>query len=691
MTKAERQAYGQEKIRTGLPQLRVIFFLCGLLYGMFAFLDTLLIDAYLGVFLVIRFAVVIPMTIIYLLWTLHPSFIRLAGALTFILMEAGGLGIAIMLVLYPDNFSYYGGLFLVIFTGYFLAKQNTVPAAVGGFLTVALYLAASLVRHGRLVTEALLATAFYAGANAIGVFGNRQLELIGRSHFLQKREIERQNLLLTERVREQRHELTQIEKAIESTRDAVAVCNPQGRITYRNRAYDALVLPYAQAEAAEAHAGETPALYPFADILGMVRSGKTWEGERTLSAAGQPDRVLLVQADAVRDEHDGIMGIVTTCRDITERKDAEEKMRFLSLHDTLTGLYNRTWFDDQLHRLDRNRQLPLSLIMADLNGLKLINDTYGHAVGDRFLQKSADMLLQACRGEDVIARWGGDEFVVLLPQTPLAHAALVAERIASACRDTLFEGIPISVALGVASKESEDEPVSAILQTAEDRMYKQKLTESRSHKSAVLNALRNTLQEKSFETDAHAGNMQEAAHYIGKRLGLTPDEMSRLDLVIRLHDIGKINMPGELLRKNAPLTPEEWDIMRQHPEIGYRIARATDDVAHVAEEILSHHERWDGGGYPRGLKGKEISLLARITTLVDSYEVMRNGRPYKAPMTVEAIRNEIRACAGRQFDPEIVALFLEWPGWDADASDPDALHRMEAGMADLTGTPSPPD
>ena len=142
-------------------------------------------------------------------------------------------------------------------------------------------------------------------------------------------------------------------------------------------------------------------------------------------------------------------------------------------------------------------------------------------------------------------------------------------------------------------------------------MYKQKLTESRSHKSAVLNALRNTLQEKSFETDTHAGNMKEAAHFIGEQLGLSLDEMSRLDLVIQLHDIGKINMPGGLLRKNGPLTPAEWDMMRQHPEIGYRIARATDDVAHVAEEILSHHERWDGTGYPRCLRATKIPLLAR--------------------------------------------------------------------------------
>jgi len=657
----DRKAYTDDKIRSGLPQLRLIFALCALLYGLFAILDQMLVYAYLSTFLVIRFVIVIPMTLVYIAWTFHSSFVRMAKILTFVLILSGGTGIAFMLAVYPNNFSYYGGLFLVIFTGYFLAKQDTVPAIFSCMLTVLLYLLGTVVYQKSLNFDTLLVASFFVGANIIGAFGNYQLEQIGRSHFMQKREIEYQNVLLQERVHEQQSELSQIEKAVDSTSDGVVICNPQGEITYCNLAYKKLMQPLVLDS-------RRAAKHPFEDILTSVLNGLTWEGERTMVTLDGVTIVLLVQSDAVREEGGRIIGIVTTCRDITERKDAEERMRFLSFHDTLTNLFNRAWFDEELHRLDRNRQLPLSLIMADLNGLKLINDTYGHAVGDRFLQKSADILRRACRGEDVIARWGGDEFVILLPQTTHAHATQLAERIIRSCSDSLFEGIPISVALGVASKEVEDESISILLQTAEDRMYKQKLTESRSHKSAVLNALRNTLQEKSFETDVHAGNMKKAAHYIGEQLGLTQDEMARLDLVIQLHDIGKINMPGELLRKNGPLTPEEWEIMRQHPEIGYRIARTTDDVAHVAEEILSHHERWDGSGYPRKLQGEGISLLARITTLVDSYEVMRNGRPYKPPMTDEEIIKELQKCAGKQFDPTLVDIFLTWPEWKNGSS-----------------------
>ncbi len=649
----ERMEYTTERIQSGLNQIRLTFFVSAILYALFAFLDHLLIGEYLPAFLVIRFAIVIPLLIVFIAWTYHASFINVAQPLIVLCYVAAGTGIAFMLIVVPDNFSYYGGFFMVISLGYFLSKLDTRHAVFGGALSMILYLAGYAAYYGTLRLEAWLVLTFFAGANLIGAIGNSQLERIGQANFLQKREIRMQNELLKNRVREQRTELLQIEKAIASTSDAVVIFNPTGEITYRNMAYDELMQPLISVGRDASH--------PFEEIIVLALAEGAWKGERRVTGLTGVSRVLSVQANAVQDDGGQNAGVVVTCRDITERKDVEEKMRYLSFHDQLTGLFNRTWFDEELHRLDKARQLPLSLIMADLNGLKLINDTYGHVVGDRFLQHSADILRQACRGEDIIARWGGDEFVVLLPKNTYDEARKIADRIVTASQEVLFEGIPFSVALGVASKEVPDEPITVALQAAEDRMYKQKLTESRSHKSAVLNALRNTLQEKSCETDTHAGNMQEAAHYIAEQIGLSRDERSRLDLVIRLHDIGKINMPGELLRKNSALTSEEWEVMRQHPEIGYRIARATDEVAHVAEEILSHHERWDGSGYPRGLKGKEISLLARITALVDAYEVMQNGRPYKSALSVAEIREELVRCAGKHFDPELVEVFLSCP------------------------------
>lgn len=344
--------------------------------------------------------------------------------------------------------------------------------------------------------------------------------------------------------------------------------------------------------------------------------------------------------------------------DITERKMAEEQMRYISLHDTLTGLYNRTFIEAEMERLDTARQLPLGIIMADLNGLKLINDTYGHAIGDRALQVAAEIIRNTCREDDIYARWGGDEFVIILPQTSAADANQVCNRIIKSCQDIFIEDVPVSISLGIACKEKADEVLGKVLQMAENNMYKQKLTESRSTKSAVLKALLKTLEEKSYETEAHTRGMQEIAQLIGKQMNLPEAELSRLDLLITLHDIGKINIAEEVLIKDGPLTEEEWETIKKHPEIGFRIARATEEFAHVAEDILAHHEKWEGTGYPQGLKGSAIPLLARITAIADSYEVMTNGRPYKTAMSAEEIVAEFNKCSGTHFDPALVKIFL---------------------------------
>lgn len=347
-----------------------------------------------------------------------------------------------------------------------------------------------------------------------------------------------------------------------------------------------------------------------------------------------------------------------THTDITERKKAEEQMRYLSLHDTLTGLYNRTFIEAEMKRLDTARQLPLSIIMADLNCLKLINDTYGHPLGDQALCTAAEIIKKSCRKDDIFARWGGDEFVVLLPQTSLPDANLVCQRIIRSCRDIFIEDVPVSMAMGAACKEAAQDSIIKTLQEAENNMYKQKLTESRSTKSAVLKALLKTLEAKSFETESHTRSMQKIAQQIGKRINLPEAELSRLDLLITLHDIGKINIAEEILTKDKPLTEEEWTTIRKHPEIGFRIARATEEFAHVAEDILAHHECWDGKGYPQGLKGPAIPFLARITAIADAYEVMSNGRPYKKSISKNNIIAEFKRCSGTQFDPALVEIFL---------------------------------
>ncbi len=340
------------------------------------------------------------------------------------------------------------------------------------------------------------------------------------------------------------------------------------------------------------------------------------------------------------------------------KHQADETIRYLSFHDSLTGLYNRAYLEEEMKRLDTTRQLPLAVIMADLNGLKLVNDTYGHEKGDEMLKAAAGILRMSCREEDIIARWGGDEFVMLLPQTTEKAGKLICKRIKDKCRQVHVNDVPISIALGVATKSSIGENLAETMKEAEDSMYEQKLTESRSEKSVLINTLLKALAEKSFETEAHTRRMQKVTLKIGEKMDFSDQELSRLSLLTTMHDIGKISIPEEILMQKEPLTSEEWEIVKKHPGTGYRIARTTSEFAHVAEDILCHHERWDGMGYPQGLKGEEIPLLARIAAVADAYEVMLHGRPYKKAMTRSEIVAEFKRCAGTHFDPGLVDIFL---------------------------------
>ena len=342
--------------------------------------------------------------------------------------------------------------------------------------------------------------------------------------------------------------------------------------------------------------------------------------------------------------------------DITARKTSEEKIRYLSFHDNLTGLYNRTYLEEEISRLDTERQLPVSVIMADLNGLKLINDTFGHATGDLLIKRAADIFREACREEDIIARWGGDEFLILLPQTTAREADEVCSRIKRVSQKTGIMGLPVSIAFGSACKENVAISMEVVIREAEDRMYRHKLVEGQSIKQAVIKAMLTTLEEKSFETEEHIRRMQLTAKQIALKLNLSGTEIERLNLLVKLHDIGNVKLLKDILLKETLLTDGEWAEIKKHPEIGFRIVRTMEEYTNVGDEVLAHHERWDGSGYPRGLKGEEIPLLARIVAICDAYEVLSSGRPYKKAKTVAEIIAELNRCSGTHFDPELVAI-----------------------------------
>ena len=345
--------------------------------------------------------------------------------------------------------------------------------------------------------------------------------------------------------------------------------------------------------------------------------------------------------------------------DITERHKHEEKLDYMSYHDPLTGLKNRTFLEEKIDALKKTGDFPMSIIIADINGLKLVNDAYGHKMGDRILVRVARIFEENSRKEDMLCRWGGDEFVILLPQTRRDEAEEVGKKIKAACNREYINGLPISISWGTGEKVSRSKDIEEVLKEAEDQMYRNKLSENRSGRSAVLSSMLKTLGVKSDETEEHAWRLKKMAWRIGEKVNLPLSERERLTLLVSMHDIGKISIPSETLNKPGKLTPQEWEKVKKHPETGFHIANSTGEFAHIAEEILSHHERWDGNGYPRRLRGTNIPLLARILSIVDAYDVMVNGRPYKKPMTREEATSELKRCSGTQFDPDLVRIFVE--------------------------------
>lgn len=344
---------------------------------------------------------------------------------------------------------------------------------------------------------------------------------------------------------------------------------------------------------------------------------------------------------------------------ITKRKVNEEEIRFLSYSDPLTRLKNRDYMKMQFEVLGQQQESHYFIIMCDINGLKLTNDAFGHQEGDQMLIAVSNVLRRMCRPIDMISRWPGDEFVIVLKDINQEGVCRLIRDITDEIEKIRDFHLNISVAMGYAESNEELKSPEEVLNLAENRMYRNKLMESTSSRNATIRSLARTLHEKSTETEAHTMRISQLSKALGSHLKLRKDQLDELELLSLLHDIGKIGIPEYILNKPAKLNNEEWEIIKTHPEIGYRIAKSTPVLEHIAEYILAHHEKFDGTGYPNGLKGKEIPYLGRIINVVDSFDVMTHSRSYKKASDLSYAISELKACSGTQFDPEIASAFLK--------------------------------
>ncbi len=451
-----------------------------------------------------------------------------------------------------------------------------------------------------------------------------------------------------------------LNSVLESIQDGICVLNPDLTVRYANpkmKEWYQQVIPLKGQKCFEGFYNETESCVK-CPVIKSLESKKMEFSVKKLPAEHELEYVEIYSYPIFDENENKITGVVEFVRDITEQKKKEREIKYLLYRDSLTGLYNRRFFEEEMSRLDSPKQLPISIITGDLNGLKIINDTYGHNKGDEMLIKTAGILKQVLRSEDILARHGGDEFIILLPQTEKQEAQKIVERIKKESQKTAEDDVPVSIGMGAATKSLSSQDIREVVQKADDEMYKNKLSESRSSKSNIVQGLINVLDAKSSETKEHAVRMTKMAFDFGERLGLSNSEQNRLSLLATLHDIGKTNISEEILNKKAKLNDKEWKLMQNHSEQGYKIATSSEEFAAVAEDILAHHEHWDGSGYPRNLKRGKIPFLARIISIIDAFDVMTNDRPYSKAVSVEAALKEIENCAGSQFDPELAEEFI---------------------------------
>lgn len=353
-------------------------------------------------------------------------------------------------------------------------------------------------------------------------------------------------------------------------------------------------------------------------------------------------------------------------RELMQRKQAEEQLRYINSHDSLTGLFNRAYFEEIMYSFPTTEEIIPAVVVYDVDGLKLINDTMGHHAGDQLLVTAAHIVKTAFPEEAVVARVGGDEFVAILRTTNLSQLEYINKQINQAVKryNAQHPQLPLSLSSGHALKCSCGDTIDSLFKEADDNMYREKLHRGQSTRSMIVQGLLKALEARDFITEGHGERLEELVVALALVLCLSERHIADLRLLAKFHDIGKVGIADNILFKPASLTPAEYVEMQRHSEIGHRIALSATDLVPIADYILHHHEWWNGKGYPLGLKEQEIPLACRILAIADAYDAMTNDRPYRKALSHEHAITELKKHAAVQFDPQLVDCFIELLDFD---------------------------